>query len=494
MIDRFYKEIITAKDGTQIPVIFNGKTIESRYNPVLEAERLFSSLTFSPETSFYLFIGCGRGSLIQKIHCFNPYAFILILENSREDINFLTSHFLELNNNNINFVTINEIGQKLLNYYIPAFYGNIQIIENKAWCNENAELYQMSRTVIDAALKNISADYSVQSHFGKIWHKNIIRNYKFAEHLRIKNSDKIAYIVAAGASLDFTIRELKETNDKIIIATDTAFHILNEYKIFPDYVISIDGQIISSTHFLVKNSTEKECSYIFDFCSPSNVISKLKNKNSKVYLSETGHPLSKYLNHKAAPSLQSGSGTVTIAALDFAINAGFKDIRILGADFAYLNNKPYAKGSYLDINSSIKATKVAPVEQFYTKLMFRTELVKNNENELTTTTLDSYKSSMEQFLIEKNCSFNKKNHIYYIKNSNINIYNTEDKIIDKNSPNLEFLYKNLSKNHKINTIFDLTREEISLLPLISWLRKYDNKKENFEYFLNKAKQITQDLL
>ena len=49
------------------------------------------------------------------------------------------------------------------------------------------------KTDLSLALKKISADFSVQSHFGKIWQRNIINNLKqishitcsFAGHLKI---------------------------------------------------------------------------------------------------------------------------------------------------------------------------------------------------------------------------------------------------------------------------------------------------------------------
>ena len=47
------------------------------------------------------------------------------------------------------------------------------------------------------------------------------------------------------------------------------------------------------------------------------------------------------------------------------------------------------------------------------------------------------------------------------------------------------LHKN--PDNSFNSIFDLTESDISLLPLISWLRNNDNKeRSDFSYFYDKA--------
>ena len=45
----------------------------------------------------------------------------------------------------------------------------------------------------------------------------------------------------------------------------------------------------------------------------------------------------------------------------------------------------------------------------------------------------------------------------------------------------------MQQNPELKTISDLTIEDISLLPLISWLRNNDNRKDgDFMYYYNKA--------
>ena len=63
--------------------------------------------------------------------------------------------------------------------------------------------------MVQEKIDSLSADFSVQSHFGKIWQRNILVNTRFLDGTfpdRI-NPEKTAAIVAAGPSLDRSIEK-----------------------------------------------------------------------------------------------------------------------------------------------------------------------------------------------------------------------------------------------------------------------------------------------
>ena len=68
----------------------------------------------------------------------------------------------------------------------------------------------------------------------------------------------------------------------------------------------------------------------------------------------------------------------------------FNDIEFFGADFSYLNGKPYAKGTYLDNLYAIKSSRITNTETAFTKLLYRTELINIEKNKYTTKILESY--------------------------------------------------------------------------------------------------------
>ena len=121
------------------------------------------------------------------------------------------------------------------------------------WINENYDYLPQIYENIQKAINIISADYSTQAHFGKIWINNIMNNLKFINQqkkITIKtNTSKTAAVIAAGPSLDKTLNTfINHPNDYFIIATDTAYQTLIKNKIKPHIVVSLDGQIISKNH------------------------------------------------------------------------------------------------------------------------------------------------------------------------------------------------------------------------------------------------------
>ena len=60
---------------------------------------------------------------------------------------------------------------------------------------------------------------------------------------------------------------------------------------------------------------------------------------------------------------------------------------------------------------------------------------------------------------------------------------TPSKILEE----LKQIYKSKNSQTVFNTIFELTESDVCILPLISWLRNYDNKeRSDFNYFYKKA--------
>ena len=205
--------------------------------------------------------------------------------------------------------------------------------------------------------------------------------------------------------------------------------------------------------------------------------------------------------------LFSGSGTVTISALDFAVKCGFNKIEVFGADFSYTNTKTYTKGTYLDDIFSQNTCELKTAEYNYLKLLYRTELIDKNNGKKTTTVLESYRKSFESYLSQNNYCFSNENDRYFIsipaETSNISKASFSNYNLNKNQNKLEYckiteklltLLKNNEDNHSKTTFFDLNPLDIALLPLISWLRFYDNNNSSFQFYLKKAYKLLSRIL
>lgn len=474
-----YTSLEKAKNGSIIPILYNGKSLESKYNPDNEAEKLI--LEFTNTSHYFIVTGISSGILINKLLEKNPNCFILCIERTIQDINFLKQIPIVKKisqNNNVQFSTYDNILNDLLNTFLPAKYDDFKIIERRAWIQENHDLLALIQQTIKKAIGIISADYSVQVHFGKIWQNNIINNLKLLSKINqdtisfISNFEsllhnliktKTAYVIAAGPSLDKKISLLKNESNIFIISTDTAYSSLIKNNIIPDIVISIDGQKVSTNHF--SNIKKDKTLFFFDLCANSSASKHIVKNGGKILFFTSGHPLSSLSaffskQYCIFPSIFTGSGTVTIAATDLASQLGFSKIKVLGADFGYSNGKCYTKGTYFDTLYNYKSNKLCSSETNYTKLLFRTELIKQNESiTITTQILNAYKDSFEKYLYDNNCVFEYKNFEY--------------KIEQKNKPYFHFSLNTFPIEKFIKYILNTNYKEleIPLLPYIAFLRK-----------------------
>ena len=466
-----YKEIVKAKNGAEIPIFLDGKSFHSKYNPEREASQLVQN---TEKSDFFLVTGLGAAFHIKELQNKFPEAFILIVENSENDIKFLESisDVKNIFNKKTEICTLEKLEENLQKFYLPARYSTFSVFTMNSWILEIDKNLFLKK--INSALGKISADFSVQAHFGKIWQTNILNNLRFADKEKKFSipAKKICLICAAGPSLDEKIEFIKKNREKYyILATDTAFKTLSAENIFSDAVISIDGQMISYSHFTGR--INPRTLFIFELMANHSAVKKIKKYTENILFTVSYHPFEQLLvlsDKNAFFQTDSTSGTVTIAALDFAKNAGFANIEIFGADFGYLNNKAYAKGTYLDKINYFKETRISSAEREFSKLMFRTGLINVSKNKKTTETLKFYEENLFIWCKKNACTIEKDDNSYKIKNF------CKEK---KELKNMPFDTKNFFR--KLKNMENSAKVETALLPYISWLKNNTKNAQNIPF-------------
>ena len=484
-----YSETIPAKTGEKIPLFIDKKPMHSKYNPHAEC------MAENVEEGFYVIGGIGGSfhikSLLDKL---SKDSFVLAVEEDRESLDFaLDSGITQAlrQDNRVQFCTIDELEFQLKNLYLPVLYSSFFYLSQRAWEThaENAAL--KIKTIIQETLSSISADYSVQAHFGKQWLKNILQNLMQIKPCKAPSvpHDKSASIIAAGPSLDRFIQELKQNLEKtVIFCTDTAYQTLQKHSIEPDYLVSIDCQNLSLEHFRsysTQNKEKKAC-VILDLGSSPEITRFMRNQGHEVYFTSSFHPLSKMASTKFnIPVINSGSGTVAIAACDIARLCGAEKIRLYGADFAYSSGKPYAKGTYLDSIYGRTSGRTATSETMFSALMYRTELKPcrplfsaNLENPRTSTVLESYSEALLAWA--KDNSYDYDNGILSLS-TKVNSTLPDQKTIAER----QFFMDYLSHIEKISekSTFELKNDEYfyGVLPFVAW-QKNMLKDDNISIF------------
>ena len=146
----------------------------------------------------------------------------------------------------------------------------------------------------------------------------------------------------------------------------------------------------------------------------------------------------------------------------------------MGADFGYINGKSYAKGTYLDTLYQKSANKIEPSELIFDKLLFRTNLIKN-ESKVTTKLLLNYQQSLENYVKSYGLEFKNENYSYKITNNSKKSLTINDFFTDFKYDDFICKLKSLNKEQLL----------VALLPYIAFLRG-KNSKLSWEEYLNKA--------
>lgn len=472
-----------SKTGIQIPILFNGKPINSLYDPQKEALQLLSNVH---EDSFVIFCGLGAGIHINfflesfpdsecliiedsyfslfNLFCFNDYSYIL--KNNKV-------HWLIVDQNKMSDTNLENLIKKT---YKPALHGGLHLISLRPWQEINNDISKIIQTTLTQTIKNIMQDFSVQSYFGKIWFVNLLKNISLLStmnnYLPKTNTQKEALILAAGPSLEHNLSLIENKRNKyILFSTDTVLKILSQKKIKSDFVISMDPQNQSCMHII--EGLDYVDTFIIDITGNPIIPQIALKHNKNVLFVRSNHPMSLFAsNYFDIPYINSEHGTVTLTALDCAYALGFieSSIRLIGADFKYLDGKAYSKGTYLDAKFNSQSNRIQNIENKYVDLMFRTEvssLKLNNKISYTTDILDSYALALTKFKPSKRKIINKDN--LFTLNDFINV-----------------LIKDIHyfKNNEKGTV------PFYLYPLLAWARtkntEPNNKKSLTTYTLNLA--------
>lgn len=490
MKNTIYGKKVFSKNGIELSCFDNEKPMFSLYSPDKEVERICNSLNIN-QTSFIITTGFGCTNHIEKLLENKYVKKILIIEYFYDDFQNNEIQFKKFTSNEyknkIFFSTIETLYEKLLDNYLPCLDGKIIFLPIRTWMDYNQKLSSHIYNNIDKGIKKITGDFSVQSHFGKIWLQNFCKNiYEMYKHpnnfiqSKLNSPKNPALVVAAGPSLDNYIDYIKIHQDKLtIIAVDTAYQILLKNDIISDFFVTVDAQLVSYEHSFKINS---KTIVVADLCCNNKIIRKALDNNCKILYFNNGHPLScftKSLLEKydiCIPNINSGNGTVTSAALDFGRYLRFMDLVLIGADFSYINGKAYAKGSYLEYKYLYEQNNLNTYENQFTSLMYRTEL-KKIKNGHTTEVLSAYSEAVNN----------------YIKlNNNINFYSNNTNILT-GTQNINKLKLSIPKNnfefYNVNKIpckiFSLLLNELEkthisplLFPLLAWyIRKYPFETE-----------------
>ncbi|OJF75968.1 MAG: hypothetical protein BKP49_09095 [Treponema sp. CETP13] len=511
-----YISLEKSKTGIDVPIFTNGTPSCSLYNPEREAD-LFANLPEFSNGYYFVIGGYASGLHIKKLREKYKNAYICILEDTLATIQFCKE------NNLLDFITkdqrsvicnIASLEKTLIETYFPPIHGNFIFKALRSWEQFHIDKSVDIKIKIEGALKKISADISVQAHFGKLWHRNILLNLKLSSLSDFKslNFDKTifpthkkAVVCGAGPGLDYSFKELLTNRDNYyIVATDTSYPVLLQKHIISDAVVTTDAQNVSIYHFITGIS--KRTLFVSDLSASPSIARIAYKQQCTILFYDGGHPLSKFANnynlsnndlHRRFPFFSAGAGSVTLVCLDFIFKSGFTNYGVIGADFSYINDKTYTNGTYLDILFLKQSYKLNSLEHQYNKLMFRTPLKKESvivktllgtkkSNGKTTETLMNYRMSLDTIILKNN------NKLKHIDNDHSTEFIPFLTALPFNFTLFKISLYNVLNNINLNNTFDI---DSILYPYMAYYAKYNNTidfRQKITDIINKTKLLCEE--
>ena len=162
-----------------------------------------------------------------------------------------------------------------------------------------------------------------------------------AEKLFDSAKGRQAFVLGAGPSLEGYYEHLKQLqkNDEppLIVSVDTALKGLLEHGVMPDVVVSIDEKI-SSDH-LCCGKVSDSVKLVYFPRIPHDTIKSWKGPR---YLAYDFSGSYSSVRQEYPRTQLFCYGSVIHPAIDIAVRMGVSRVTLIGADFAYVNNKTHA--------------------------------------------------------------------------------------------------------------------------------------------------------
>jgi hypothetical protein len=395
--------------GGIVPAIIDGtntaRPLHSLYNPQKEAERLIGTLK---DEGFLIFLGLGGGFFIEEALKKTSVQQILVIDYGKAGIAELFAHgdYSRIMGDPRTRLLVDpspdEIERFILEQYQPVLMNGIRSFPLRARIDASPELFASTEGAVRSAIAKVTADFSVQAHFGLQWFSNIVKNMSRMDERAAAETSSAAFatnmggigakldakarlgtgrlteiesaaVIAAGPSLDEQIPLLKQKK-RFIIATDTSLPSLLARGIEPDAVISIDCQIWSYNHFMTSPELPPKTRLFVDLASPPAVA----ERSTRPCFFSGGHPLTRYISRYwlDLPELDTSGGNVTYAAVSLAEYLGAKIVELFGADFSYPLGKTYARGTWLFPFYEKQQSRFSPTETLFSDLVYRTPVRK----------------------------------------------------------------------------------------------------------------------
>ncbi|WP_313150301.1 motility associated factor glycosyltransferase family protein [Lysinibacillus capsici] len=340
------KYTIEKEQYTYETLKINNLYVHSKYNPIKEAERIVEK-GYKPHHVHVLF-GWGLGYVYEQykkmkkfdeeIYIIDPLVDLGLLE-IKEDANYLKLDEKSLNKLFLFLTYEREQNGKLIQIITTPNYDKI--------CSEEYKnLLQHIRNFQETLLINENTKYdgALQWEFNRLINMGNLLKSCSVKDLEGKYNAPVV-VASAGPSLIKQLPLVRKYRKQIIlVASGSTITTLMKENIEPDYILSLDGNIVN--YELFKPLKFKHAKLIYHMTSHPFIPKQFK---APYYVTERdgGSINYRYLKNKlniTVPMLAAGPSVANLS-LSFALYITTGKIAFIGQDLAFTNNLSHAEGN-----------------------------------------------------------------------------------------------------------------------------------------------------
>ncbi len=493
-------EFSIAKDGSQT-VSAKGFFLHSSYRPFSEAQRFVQSADFKFSPEFIVFIGLALPYPIQELRKKFPDSRILSFCFDKEFVIHSESLLSKIENHDIFFVN-EEITPQNIADLLFARIGEesaflTQTMEwaacSKIFSEETAKCWEGVRLF----LKKSTSLLHTRAFFNRRWFLNTVKFVRNTEHFVIpEKTSRPILIVASGHSLLNSIENIRQNRECFtVLAVSSAISPLLHHNIVPDLCISTDGGFWATEHLspYIKDSRLAEVPLVLsaESACPSRIL-----KTARIIPICYGDGAeSVFFDRLKIPSVKGKrNGTVSGTALEFARQISSKPVYFCGLDLASSEGFAHTQPNQLEIQSSVRDTKISSLENRIIPQTFFNESLGIYRNWFSQQG-SLHKDSFFRLVTDKD-NLNPIQNVSDINWDSINFKPNDCKEDNKGMDFLQLSNEGLQKSQRIlDLLHDFPDRKILMETAAfaeSILLKRDD--ENDEELTGKINSLTKDLL
>jgi len=363
-------------------ILLKSRSFHSKENPEKEALNLVRDLNVQ-KGFLYLFLGIGLGyhiELFKNLYREAGQTTIIAVEKSVEafalllrqrDASFLHGMHLFINEDS-------GALERFFHTLDPLSFKGYRIIRLRGACSFFPDYYSEIEASFKQVMSGKLSDVLTRFAFESLWMKNILKNLPFLcgkspiNSLRGMLSGKTVLVIAAGPSLADQLDLIRRLSLKLhIVSVDTAVEPLLLSGIVPDFIMTLDGQYFTLSHFrsiMNCSGTIPGSILIADLVSQPLVV---KNWPGRLFFSTSSsqtpqqmdeiNPLARMLSEQYMPvhPLPCG-GSVATSAIEFALFLGSSSVIVTGLDLSYTFFRTHVISSANDLYYSRASHRLAP--------------------------------------------------------------------------------------------------------------------------------------